>query len=70
LHIPQLRFRHNANRGLHYLETSRACNDGDLILMDVAGKNTQTTQVEIDKNYSVNGKFTTPKRKVYKLFYA
>lgn len=49
---------------LHYLENSQQCNDGDVILMDVAAEYTNYN-ADMTRSIPVNGKFTNRQKEVY-----
>lgn len=53
----------NANV-LHYLENNKECNDGDLILMDVAAEYANYSS-DLTRTIPVNGKFTKRQKDVY-----
>lgn len=54
----------NANV-LHYLENNRQCQDGDMILMDVAAEYANYSS-DLTRTIPVNGKFTPRQKAVYK----
>jgi Xaa-Pro aminopeptidase len=49
---------------LHYIENSRTCNDGDLLLMDF-GAEYANYAADLTRTIPVNGKFTARQAKVY-----
>jgi len=49
---------------LHYIENSRVCNDGDLILLDV-GAEYGNYNSDITRTFPVNGRFTTRQKDIY-----
>lgn len=49
---------------LHYLENNKACNDGELLLMDVAAEY-GNYNADMTRTIPVNGKFTDRQRAVY-----
>lgn len=49
---------------LHYNENNRACNDGDVILMDFGAEYANYT-ADLSRSVPVNGKFTARQRDVY-----
>ncbi len=49
---------------LHYIENSKACKDGDLLLMDV-GANYANYNADMTRTIPVNGRFTKRQREVY-----
>lgn len=49
---------------LHYIENSRECRDGDVLLMDV-GAEYGNYNADMTRSIPVNGKFTDRQRKVY-----
>ncbi|WP_143962016.1 aminopeptidase P family protein [Litoribacter populi] len=49
---------------LHYIENSRPCNDGDLILFDV-GAEYGNYNADMSRTIPVNGRFTQRQRQVY-----
>jgi Xaa-Pro aminopeptidase len=49
---------------LHYIENSRPCNDGDLILFDV-GAEYGNYNADMSRTIPVNGRFTKRQRQVY-----
>ncbi len=49
---------------LHYIENSRACNDGDLLLLDVAAEYANYN-ADLTRTIPVNGRFTARQRQVY-----
>lgn len=49
---------------LHYIENSRVCNDGDLILLDV-GAEYGNYNSDITRTFPVNGRFTPRQKEVY-----
>ncbi|APQ17435.1 aminopeptidase P family protein [Maribacter hydrothermalis] len=53
----------NANV-LHYLENNRPCNNGDMILMDVAAEYANYSS-DLTRTIPVNGKFTKRQKEVY-----
>lgn len=53
----------NANV-LHYIENSRECKDGDLLLMDV-GANYANYNADMTRTIPVNGRFSPRQRQVY-----
>ncbi len=49
---------------LHYIENSRPCNDGDLLLLDVAAEYANYN-ADLTRTIPVNGKYTARQRQVY-----
>jgi Xaa-Pro aminopeptidase len=49
---------------LHYIENSLPCNDGDLVLLDVAAEYANYNS-DLTRTIPVNGKFTTRQKAVY-----
>jgi Xaa-Pro aminopeptidase len=49
---------------LHYIENSRPCKDGDVLLMDV-GASYARYNADMTRSIPVNGRFTDRQRKVY-----
>lgn len=49
---------------LHYIENSRPCNDGDLLLLDVAAEYANYN-ADLTRTIPVNGRFTARQRQVY-----
>ncbi|TWT34739.1 aminopeptidase P family protein [Blastopirellula retiformator] len=50
--------------GLHYIQNDQICNDGDLLLLDVAS-NYANYNSDLTRTIPVNGKFTPRQRDVY-----
>ncbi|MEW4453737.1 aminopeptidase P family protein [Bremerella sp. JC817] len=50
--------------GLHYIDNDQVCNDGDLLLLDVAS-NYANYNSDLTRTIPVNGKFTPRQRDVY-----
>jgi Xaa-Pro aminopeptidase len=54
---------------LHYNESSRQMQDGDLLLVDAAA-NYKGYTVDITRTYPINGRFTEPQKDLYRLVLA
>ena len=53
-----------SNNVLHYIENNKACNDGDLLLLDVGAEYANYSS-DMTRTIPVNGKFTDRQRAVY-----
>lgn len=62
-YTPIIAAGNNANV-LHYIENNRQCQDGDLILMDVAAEYANYSS-DLTRTIPVNGKFTKRQKEVY-----
>jgi Xaa-Pro aminopeptidase len=62
-YTPIIASGNNANV-LHYIENNQACNDGDLILLDVGAEYANYSS-DMTRTIPVNGKYTKRQRNVY-----
>jgi Xaa-Pro aminopeptidase len=62
-YTPIIASGNNANV-LHYIENNQPCNDGDLILLDIAAEYANYSS-DLSRTIPVNGRFTKRQREVY-----